>query len=36
MDETKGASPNTDFIRQIVASDLEKGRYDEVVTRFPP
>ena len=30
-------SPGTDFIRQIVAADLESGRYGgEVVTRFPP
>ncbi len=25
-----------DFLRQIVAADLEAGRYPEVVTRFPP
>ncbi len=25
-----------DFIRQIVAEHLEEGRYDQVVTRFPP
>jgi glutaminyl-tRNA synthetase len=38
MDDTKapGAS-GTDFIRQIVAADVESGRYGgEVVTRFPP
>jgi len=26
----------TDFVRQIVADDLNQGRYDQVVTRFPP
>ncbi len=31
------AGPGTDFIRQIVAADLESGRYGgRVVTRFPP
>ena len=25
-----------DFIRDIVRADLEAGRYDTVVTRFPP
>jgi len=29
-------SPGTDFIRTVVEEDLEAGRYDEVVTRFPP
>ena len=29
-------SPGTDFIRAIVEEDLEAGRYDEIVTRFPP
>lgn len=29
-------SPGTDFIRQIVSAHLEEGRYDGVVTRFPP
>jgi glutaminyl-tRNA synthetase len=40
MSETKGASlprAGTDFIRQIVAADVESGRYaGRVVTRFPP
>jgi len=26
----------TDFIRDIVAADVEAGRYDTIVTRFPP
>ncbi|MDJ0916461.1 MAG: glutamine--tRNA ligase/YqeY domain fusion protein [Woeseiaceae bacterium] len=25
-----------DFIRQIIHSDLESGKHDEIVTRFPP
>jgi glutaminyl-tRNA synthetase len=29
-------SPKLDFIRAIVAEDLEKGRHQSVVTRFPP
>ncbi|MGD8280620.1 MAG: glutamine--tRNA ligase/YqeY domain fusion protein [Gemmatimonadota bacterium] len=34
---TSAPKAGTDFIRQIVASDLESGRYDgRVVTRFPP
>ncbi len=28
--------PNRDFIRDIVASDLESGRVEQPVTRFPP
>jgi glutaminyl-tRNA synthetase len=38
MQQTKTASgPGTDFIRQIVAADMESGRYGgRVVTRFPP
>ncbi|TVP54653.1 MAG: glutamine--tRNA ligase/YqeY domain fusion protein [Gemmatimonadales bacterium] len=28
--------PGTDFIRQIIDRDLEAGRHDTVVTRFPP
>jgi glutaminyl-tRNA synthetase len=38
MDESKvPKSPGLDFIRQIVKSDVESGRYDgRVVTRFPP
>ena len=34
MSET--SDPTRDFIRDIVASDLESGRADQVVTRFPP
>ncbi len=29
-------TPATDFIRQMVQSDLRAGRYPQVVTRFPP
>ena len=25
-----------DFIRQIIHEDLESGKHDEIVTRFPP
>ncbi|MDE2811556.1 MAG: glutamate--tRNA ligase family protein, partial [Gemmatimonadota bacterium] len=27
---------NRDFIREAIAADLENGRYDRVITRFPP
>jgi glutaminyl-tRNA synthetase len=30
------AAPGRDFIRDIVAADLEAKRYETVVTRFPP
>src|SRR3954463_10323662 len=30
------ASERTDFIRDIIDHDLEAGRYQRVVTRFPP
>ena len=29
-------SPGRDFIRQIIFEDLESGKHDEIVTRFPP
>jgi len=31
-----GFPPASNFIRQIVEADLASGRYQEVVTRFPP
>ena len=31
-----GPRKATDFIRTIVREDLDEGRYDRVVTRFPP
>jgi glutaminyl-tRNA synthetase len=31
-----GLPPASNFIRQIVESDLAAGRYKEVITRFPP
>jgi glutaminyl-tRNA synthetase len=34
--DTPSAPERTDFIREIVASDLQEGRYHTVVTRFPP
>ncbi len=37
MDTHSDTTPErSDFIRDIVASDLREGRYDTVVTRFPP
>jgi glutaminyl-tRNA synthetase len=33
--ETPAAAP-TDFIREIVAADLESGKHQRIVTRFPP
>ena len=27
---------NRDFIREAIDADLENGRYDRVITRFPP
>ncbi len=30
------AGPGLDFIRSIVAEDLRAGKYDTIVTRFPP
>src|SRR5437870_12759261 len=36
----KSAPPETpapsDFIRDIVAADLQAGRYEKIITRFPP
>ncbi len=29
-------APGRDFIRQIIFDDLESGKHDEIVTRFPP
>jgi len=34
--ETGSVAPKSDFIREIVAADLEAGRHKAVVTRFPP
>ena len=33
-DETKTVP--TDFIREIVAENLQSGKYQKIVTRFPP
>lgn len=30
------AAPGLDFIRTIVSKDLESGKYETVITRFPP
>ena len=29
-------SENKDFLRAIVDEDLKSGKYNEVITRFPP
>jgi glutaminyl-tRNA synthetase len=34
--ETPSSPERSDFVRDIVASDLREGRVDTVVTRFPP
>jgi glutaminyl-tRNA synthetase len=31
-----GGTSRTNFIREIVEDDLESGKHDEIVTRFPP
>ncbi len=36
MSEETPAPERADFIREIIAADLESGRRDTVVTRFPP
>ena len=35
-DPESGSETGTDFIREIVREDLAAGRYDGLVTRFPP
>ena len=35
-DDTGGEPRGLDFIRTIVAEDLESGKHDEIRTRFPP
>src|SRR5689334_14167724 len=34
--DTVGTEPGRDFIRDIVAADLESKKHEKVVTRFPP
>ena len=34
--DSERAAAGRDFIRSIVMSDLESGRHDHIVTRFPP
>src|SRR5690606_3505574 len=34
--DTGRAAPGRDFIRAMIDADLAAGRYDRVVTRFPP
>jgi glutaminyl-tRNA synthetase len=33
---SQSAAPGQDFLRTIVAEDLQAGRHDTIVTRFPP
>jgi glutaminyl-tRNA synthetase len=35
-DPTADSPERSDFIRDIVAADVEAGRYETIVTRFPP
>jgi glutaminyl-tRNA synthetase len=35
-DDAAEGGAGRDFIRDIIAADLEAGRHDQVVTRFPP
>ena len=35
-DSRSASGPGPDFIRNIVADDLRRGKHDVVVTRFPP
>ncbi|NOX80741.1 MAG: glutamine--tRNA ligase/YqeY domain fusion protein [Deltaproteobacteria bacterium] len=34
--EPKAAAQTTDFIRTIIANDLQSGKHKQIVTRFPP
>jgi glutaminyl-tRNA synthetase len=34
--DTERAAAGRDFIRTIIVNDLESGRHDHIVTRFPP
>ena len=36
MDSKKLANNSTNFIRNIIDKDLSKGKYNKVITRFPP
>ena len=36
MSDTISAATSSNFIRDIITDHLERGRYDKVVTRFPP
>ncbi len=36
MSETETPVPVNNFLRDIVAADLESGKHKEIVTRFPP
>ena len=36
MDSKKIANTSTNFIRNIIDEDLKRGKYNKVITRFPP
>ncbi len=36
MSTEKPTEKPVDFIRQIIADDLQQGKHDQVITRFPP
>lgn len=36
MSEEKENNESKDFIRQIIEDDLESGKHDKIITRFPP
>ena len=36
MDIKKASEKGTNFIRNIIDEDLSKGKYNKVITRFPP
>ena len=35
-DKNSTPSPATDFIRNIISGDLDAGKHQHIVTRFPP
>ena len=35
-DSASSSLPATDFIRSIIRDDLESGKHQRLVTRFPP
>ena len=35
-DKNSTPAPTTDFIRNIISGDLDSGKHQHIVTRFPP